>query len=71
VVPKLKGATLARARLLLRRAHCALGKVSHRRLRGRAAVRAKHKPFEVITQSSPRGRHLRAGTKIRLTLERR
>jgi hypothetical protein len=61
VVPKLKGKSLSRAKGLLKRAHCALGKV--------------HKPKHhkhgklVVTRSSPgAGAKKLAGTKVALTL---
>jgi hypothetical protein len=71
VVPKLIGDTLTRARTLLRRAHCALGKVSYRKLKGPGSARVKRRAPAVIKQAPGRGRHLPAGTKVRLLLERR
>lgn len=61
VVPKLKGATLAKARRRLARAGCSLGKVTrNRRARGRRLR---------VTRSVPRaGRSRPAGTRVRITL---
>jgi Cellulase (glycosyl hydrolase family 5) len=70
VVPKLIGDTLTRARTLLRRAHCAVGKVSYRKRKGRLSAAAKRKPAVVIKATPARGRKLAAGAKVRLLLER-
>jgi hypothetical protein len=64
VVPKLRGKTLARAKLLLKRAHCALGKVS-RRAGGRV------KPGRVLATRLKPGTRVRAGTRIRVTVARK
>jgi endoglucanase len=71
VVPKLIGDTLARARTSLRKAHCAVGKVSYRKRKGRLSSAAKRKPAVVIKATPARGRKLVAGAKVRLLLERR
>jgi endoglucanase len=71
VVPKLIGDTLTRARTSLRKAHCAVGKVSYRKRRGRLSPAAKRKPAVVIKATPARGRKLVAGAKVRLLLERR
>ncbi|MDO8188943.1 S8 family serine peptidase [Conexibacter sp. JD483] len=64
VVPKLTGRTLAQARTLLRRAHCAVGRVG--RPRGRAA-RAL-----IVKTSSPRAGSRRvSGMRVTLTLQQR
>jgi hypothetical protein len=71
VVPKLNGDTLAKARTALRRAHCAVGKVSHHKPKGNLSAKARHKPPVVIRATPARGRKLKTGTKVRLLLERR
>jgi beta-lactam-binding protein with PASTA domain len=71
VVPKLTGDTLVRARTLLRRAHCAVGKVSYRKAKIHRSTRAKRKASRVIKQTPGHGRRLKAGTKVRLVLQRR
>jgi hypothetical protein len=43
-VPRLKGKTVAKARTLLRRAHCALGRVSHARSRLRRGLIVSQRP---------------------------
>jgi hypothetical protein len=59
IVPRLKGDSLATARKALRRAHCALGKVSK-------TARVGH--LVVATQGIPAGRKLGKGTKVSVTL---
>jgi Right handed beta helix region/PASTA domain len=44
VVPRLKGKTVAKARTLLRRAHCALGRVSHAHSRLRRGLIVSQRP---------------------------
>jgi hypothetical protein len=60
VVPRLSGDSLAAARRVLAKAHCALGKVRRPRTRHGALVVAK--------QSVPRGRKLANGAKVAVTL---
>jgi hypothetical protein len=64
VVPKLKGKTLAQARTLLKKAHCALGKVSKPR------KRHGHKPPKLIVGSTKpeAGAKLGGATKIAVKL---
>jgi hypothetical protein len=71
VVPKLIGDTLKRARTLLRRAHCALGRASYHKPRARLSAKARRRPPVVIKATPARGRKLKAGTKVRLVLQRR
>jgi hypothetical protein len=59
VVPDLKGDSLERARHALRRAHCALGKVSKGKHHGRLVVHS---------QSIPAGRREPHGTRVDVTL---
>jgi virginiamycin B lyase len=63
-VPKLKGKTLAQARTLLSKAHCALGKVK------RPKARRHHKPRKLVVgaQRPAAGTKRAGGTKIALTL---
>jgi hypothetical protein len=53
VVPRLKGRTVAKARTLLRRAHCALGRVSHAHSRVRRGLIVSQRPR--AGASRPRG----------------
>jgi hypothetical protein len=53
VVPRLKGKTVAKARALLRRAHCALGRVSQARSRVRRGLIVSQRP--VGGAARPRG----------------
>ena len=64
VVPKLKGKSLSKAKSLLRKAHCALGKVH------KPKPRKHHKIGKlVVKSSSPKAGSSRpAGTKVNLTL---
>jgi hypothetical protein len=59
-VPKLLGKSLTAARKLLKRAHCATGKIKHR-------GRHVHKPV-VVAQSPKAGAKRAGGTKVTLTL---
>jgi hypothetical protein len=61
VVPKLRGKTLAKAKSLLKRAHCRLGKVARK---ASTAV----KPGRVIKTRLKAGTRHRAGTRIRVTV---
>jgi hypothetical protein len=64
VVPKLKGKTLGRAKKLLRRAHCRLGKVHRPK-----PPKHRKRPALVVTKTSPGARASRPnGTKVGLTL---
>jgi glucodextranase-like protein/PASTA domain-containing protein len=61
VVPKLRGKSLAKAKKLLRHAHCRLGKVSRK-----ATERVK--PGRVVTTRFKPGSRHRAGTRVRVTV---
>ena len=61
VVPKLKGKTLKKARKLLKKAHCRLGKVKGR----------KGKHARIRKQQPKPGTVLNAGSKVRVTTRRR
>jgi hypothetical protein len=63
VVPKIVGKTLARAKQLLRRAHCALGKVT--------APKGSRGAKMLVRGSSPRaGTRLRSGAKVEVRLRK-
>jgi hypothetical protein len=62
VVPQLKGMTVRRAKRALSHSHCGLGSVKRRHHRGRSG--------RVLAQSAKPGRHLRAGSKVSITLSR-
>jgi hypothetical protein len=64
IVPKLKGKTLAKAKRLLKRAHCRLGKVSRK-----ASTRVKS--GRVIKTHLKPGSRVRAGARVRLTLAKK
>jgi beta-lactam-binding protein with PASTA domain len=64
VVPKLRGKTLAGAKRALKRAHCALGKVSRK-----ASKRVK--PGRVLASRLKAGSRVRAGTRVRVTVARK
>ena len=59
VVPRLRGATVAKAQAALRRAACRVGTV--RRVEGRGVKRGR-----VLAQSRPAGRTLAAGARVNL-----
>jgi hypothetical protein len=62
VVPKVVGKRLAKARLAVARAHCAVGRVARV-----ASSRARN----VVVRQSPRpGKHLKAGSKVNLSVSR-
>ena len=63
VVPRLTGKTLAAAKRALKKAHCAIGKVTKRA--------SKKRPGRVISQSRRPGRKLRNGAKVGVVLARR
>ena len=64
VVPKLKGKTLRKAKRLLKRAHCRLGKVARKASRKVRAGRVIRSRFKAGT------RH-RVGTRVRVTIARK
>jgi hypothetical protein len=61
VVPKLRGKTLPKAKRLLKRAHCGLGKVVRK-------ASTKVKPGRVVATRFRAGTRHRAGTRIRVTV---
>ena len=61
IVPKLKGKTLKKARKLLKKAHCKLGKVKGPEGKGARVKKQSPKP----------GKVLKAGSKVRVTTKRR
>jgi beta-lactam-binding protein with PASTA domain len=64
VVPKLRGKTLPKAKRLLKRAHCRLGKVARKPSK-------RVKPGHVLaTRFKPGTRH-RAGTRVRVTIAKK
>ena len=71
VVPKLTGDTLAKARTLLRRAHCKVGKVSYREPKPHISAKERRKAPQVVKQTPGRGRSLKTGSKVALVLQRR
>jgi beta-lactam-binding protein with PASTA domain len=60
VVPRLKGKTVAKARTLLRRAHCALGRVSYARSRVRRGL--------IVSQRPGAGAARLRGTKVKVVV---
>jgi hypothetical protein len=64
VVPKLRGKSLAKAKRLLKHAHCKLGKVSRQ-------ANAKVKPGRVIKTRFKAGTRHRAGARVRVTLAKK
>lgn len=65
IVPKLKGKTLAKARKLLVRNHCRLGKVTKRKRHGK-----HHGKYKVISQKPRAGKVLPKGARIALLLRK-
>jgi beta-lactam-binding protein with PASTA domain len=63
LVPRLRGATVAKARAALRRAACKVGAV--RRVKGRGVARGR-----VLAQSRRAGRTVAAGTRVDLRVRR-
>lgn len=63
VVPRLRGKTLAAAKRALKKAHCAIGKITKRV--------SKKRPGRVISQSRKPGRKLGNGAKVGVVLARR
>jgi len=61
LVPRLPGRPLAKAKRLIVKAHCRVGKIT------RKASRPEQKG-RVLSQSPRPGRKLRAGTRVRLTV---
>jgi hypothetical protein len=64
VVPKLRGKSLARAKVLLKRAHCRLGKVSRK-------ASSKVKPGRVIKSRFKAGSRHAAGSRVRVTVAKK
>lgn len=64
VVPKLRGKSLAKATLLLKRAHCRLGKVSRK-------LSARAKPGRILATRLKAGTRHRAGTRVRVTIAKK
>jgi hypothetical protein len=62
IVPRLKGKTLAKARSLLRRAHCVLGRVSY--------VRSSLRRGLIVSQRPRAGASRPRGTKVRVIVSR-
>jgi hypothetical protein len=63
VVPKLKGKNLAAVRTALAKAHCKLGKVSHKHKHGA-------RKGGLLTQGTSVGKHLPAGAKVAVVLDK-
>jgi hypothetical protein len=63
VVPKLRGTTVRRARLVLRKRKCTLGKA-------RLAYNAKVRRGRIVSQSRRPGRKLRVGTRVGVTVSK-
>jgi hypothetical protein len=63
-VPNLRLLSLAKAKIALRKAHCALGAVKQ----PKHLPRARRRKLVVLSQSPGARRTLKAGTKVRLTL---
>jgi hypothetical protein len=61
VVPKVVGLKLAKAKTKIKKAHCRVGKVTRKHS-------SKKKRGRVIKQSPKAGKHLPAGTKVKLTV---
>jgi beta-lactam-binding protein with PASTA domain len=61
VVPKLRGKTLPKAKRLLKRAHCRLGKVARK-------TSTSVKPGRVIKTRFKAGTRHRAGTRVKVTI---
>jgi hypothetical protein len=64
IVPKLRGKTLAKAKRLLKRAHCRLGKVSRKQT-------SKVKPGRIVSSRFKVGSRHRAGTRVRVTIAKK
>jgi beta-lactam-binding protein with PASTA domain len=60
-VPKLKGKKLGAAKIALRKAHCRVGKVTHKK------STRKHRS-RVLSQRPRPGTHLRKGARVALTI---
>jgi beta-lactam-binding protein with PASTA domain len=63
VVPKVVGLTLAKAKARIARAYCRVGKVTRK-------LSSRTKLGKVIGQSPKRGKVLRSGSKVNLTVGR-
>lgn len=70
-VPTLKGRTLSAARSRLRRAHCALGKVTTPKRRTVRGKRVKLRPLVVARQSVRAGQLRKRGTRIAVRMRER
>ncbi|HEX6713053.1 MAG TPA: PASTA domain-containing protein, partial [Thermoleophilaceae bacterium] len=64
VVPKLRGKTLAKAKGLLKKAHCRLGKVARK-------ASTSVKPGRVVKTRLKAGSRHRAGTRVRVTIAKK
>ena len=64
IVPKLKGKTLRKAKRLIKRANCALGRVKRKEV-------SRVKPGRVLSQRPKAGAVKTAGTKVHLVVSRR
>jgi Glucodextranase, domain B/PASTA domain len=64
IVPKLRGKTLAKAKRLLKRAHCRLGKVARKQT-------SKVKPGRIVSSRFKAGSRHRAGTRVRVTIAKK
>jgi PASTA domain len=65
VVPKLAGKTARRAKIMLRKADCALGKIRKEK------VGKKERPGRVLRSKPRAGKHLSIGTKVAVVVGRR
>lgn len=70
-VPTLTGRTLSAARSRLRRAHCALGRVTKPKPRTVRGKRVKLRPLVVARQSVKAGASRKAGTKVAVRMRER
>ena len=61
VVPKVVGLKLAKAKTKIKKAHCRVGKITKKHS-------SKKKKGKVIKQSPRAGKHLKAGSKVKLTV---
>jgi len=61
VVPRVVGLTLAKARARIVKAHCRVGKITRK-------LSSRQKKGRVIGQSPRRGKILRSGSKVNLTV---
>ena len=61
IVPKVVGLKLAKAKTKIKKAHCRVGKITKKHS-------SKKKKGKVIKQSPRAGKHLKAGSKVKLTV---